>query len=103
MRCKIAGGLVSCAYLLVIVWGSCMFLGCDVEKSQTDTKTVQGILTDLVVMHEDNGNITTLVKFEDGRIQKLRMNWAETFCFQTGKMNIIQYDAWGTIQKVEIK
>jgi hypothetical protein len=86
----------------------CLFIGC-VPKDQKDQNEVpqqpkvMGVLTGVDFIPEDQSNVIVILKFEDGQVQKLRSKYSNPVHFQLGKVNVVVFDSWGTISKIEIK
>lgn len=90
-------------------WLFCVLLvcvGCEVDnhdKRDSDSSVITGVLQDVVMCQEDASMVSLLVKFNDGRIKKLRMHYWTPVLFKTGVFNTITFDSHGTIETVEIK
>jgi len=80
-------------------------VGCTPAEPRKPTPpppSVQGIITDVTVVYPDGYDGVILIEFEDGRIQKLRQRNCQPLLFQKGKLNVIEYDSYGSIKNVKI-
>lgn len=97
------------AIILVCIsfWLFSFWLGCvTAPEKQVEPKppTVEGIVVNVTVIPEDGYDSGVLIEFEDGRIQKLRMNNCDVFQFKKGQLNVIEYRcSSGKILSVKVK
>ena len=88
----------------VICWAvSFSLVGCSAPATEKKCTTINGTLVDISVTQEGSCYSCVMLLFEDGRVQKLRMNYDKPLLFKIGEENTITFDKRGTIQKVEIK